>query len=311
MTRRIAIGTRGSKLALWQANAVRDELSRITDARLEIVPIKTTGDRFSGVPAEQLGKGVFVKEIEDALRSGEIDLAVHSMKDLPSTLPQGLTIAAVRARDDVRDALIARGGLLLKALPAGSRVGTGSPRRRAQLSAHRPDLAILDLRGNVDTRLRKLRDGDFEAIVLAKAGLDRLGWTDQITEALSPEIMLPAVGQGALGLEAREDDFELKRLLGLLDHEPTRAAVTAERALMETLQGGCQVPIGALGRVDGESLVLEGCVLTPDGSRTVRDRLAGPAIQAAMIGAELGLHLLSRGADVILGKAGLRPGRNG
>lgn len=300
MREKLIIGSRGSQLALWQANFVRDQLARITDIPIEIVTIKTTGDKHLETPMAQLSKGVFVKEIEHALLSGQIDLAMHSMKDLPTEIPPGLTIGAVCARHDVRDCLISLDGATLESLPSGSRVGTSSLRRKAQLRHHRPDLEFADIRGNVDTRLRKLREGLFAAIVLAKAGLDRLGWTDQISEVLSTEIVLPAVGQGALGVEARADDIETLSLLEPLNHPPTQAAVMAERALLKHLEGGCQVPIGAYGRVEDGCLTLEGCVISLDGETIVRDSIGGPAEDSVMLGMRLAEKLLAQGATRIL-----------
>ncbi|MBI3949263.1 MAG: hydroxymethylbilane synthase [Acidobacteria bacterium] len=300
MRERLIIGSRGSQLALWQTNFVRHQLARMAPMPIEIATIKTTGDKHLETPIAQLDKGMFVKEIERALLSGEIDLAVHSMKDLPTEIPSGLTIAAVCARHDVRDCFISRDGATLQSLAPGSRIGTSSLRRRAQLRYRRSDLEFADIRGNVDTRWRKLREGLFEAIVLAKAGLDRLGWADQITEVLSTEIVLPAVGQGALGIEARAEDMETLSLLEPLNHPPTNAAVMAERALLGHLEGGCQVPIGAWGRVEDGRLILEGCVISLDGETIIRDSISGLTEDSVALGARLAEKLLARGADRIL-----------
>ncbi len=300
MREKLIIGSRGSQLALWQARFVRQHLAAFTEMPIEIMTIKTTGDRFLDAAIATLSKGVFVKEIERALLEGRIDMAVHSMKDVPTDMPTGLTMGAICARHDVRDCLLSRDGRTLESLPSGSRVGTSSWRRKAQLRHRRPDLEFVDIRGNVDTRWRKLREGSYDAIVLAKAGLDRLGWTDRITQVLSTEVILPAVGQGALGVEVRADDRELLALLSSIDHPPTRAAVMAERALLSALQGGCQVPIGAWGHVEGNDLWLEACVISLDGEKIVRDRLSGPTSDSERLGVRLAQKLIARGADRIL-----------
>ena len=248
--RPLRIGSRGSVLAQWQANRVRDLLTQTAGVPAEIVLIKTSGDRFEHAPVSQIGlKGVFIKELEDALLEGRIDLAVHSMKDVPTRVPAGLAFPAICRREEVRDSLLSRTGAALAELPAGARVGTSSLRRQSQLRHYRPDLDLRDLRGNVDTRIRKLERGDYDAIVLAKAGLDRLGWSEKISEVISTDICLPAVGQGAMGIEARGDDREVLELLARFDHEETRVAVMAERALLAELEGGCQVPLGAWAQI--------------------------------------------------------------
>lgn len=300
MREKLIIGSRGSQLALWQTHFVREQLTRFTDVPVKIVTIKTTGDKHLDTPMTHLDKGMFVKEIERALLRGEIDLAVHSLKDLPTDIPPELTMAAVCARHDVRDCLISRDGATLQSLPSGARIGTSSLRRQAQVRHHRPDVSFIDIRGNVDTRLRKLCDGHFEAIVLAKAGLDRLGWSDQISEVLSTEMALPAVGQGALGIEARADDRETLNLIQPLNHPPSQAAVMAERALLQRLGGGCQAPIGAWGRVEEDHLVLEGCVISLNGETMIRDRISGPAEDSVALGARLAEKLLAQGAHRIL-----------
>jgi hydroxymethylbilane synthase len=291
----LVIASRGSQLALWQARWVQQQLAALGhDSRIEV--IKTTGDIITGVPLAQVGaKGLFTKEIEEALLAGRADLAVHSLKDLPTELPAGLTIAATPEREDPRDALV---GMPLADLPAGAAVGTSSLRRAAQLRKLRPDLHLESLRGNLDTRLRKLDSGRYHAVVLAAAGLKRLGWADRIAEILSPEVLCPAVGQGALAIETAAGTGLLA--CRPLDHAPTRLAVTAERSLLATLGGGCQVPIGAHATVTDGRLHLLGVVVSPDGAELVRDSSAGPAADAARIGRELGERLLAAGADRIL-----------
>ncbi|MFB3829961.1 MAG: hydroxymethylbilane synthase [Bryobacteraceae bacterium] len=275
------IVSRGSQLALWQARWISGQLP---GSRIEIV--KTTGDRITDAPLPQIGgKGLFTKEIEEALLDGRGDVAVHSLKDLPTALPPGLVLAATPVREDARDAIL---GMKLADLPRGARVGTSSPRRAAQLRAVRPDLVIDSLRGNLDTRLRKLAEGQYGAIVLALAGLKRMGWTDRVAEVLDPEIMCPAVGQGALGIETREDG---RRLVAFLDHAPTRAAVAAERAMLEALGGGCQLPMGAYARLEGDRLRVLGMVASPDGSRVVRAEVSGSAADAEAAGRELAARL--------------------
>ena len=290
----IVIGSRGSQLALWQARWVQSQLAAAgVESRIEI--IKTTGDKILDVPLSQVGsKGLFTKEIEDALLDGSVDLAVHSLKDMPTELPAGLTLAAIPEREDVRDAII---GCTLDALPHGARVGTSSLRRTAQLRAMRPDLAIESVRGNVDTRLRKLDEGQFKAILLAAAGLRRLGWAGRIAEYISPEQMCPAVGQGALAIETREDRVAVA---APLEHPATRAAITAERAMLGALGGGCQVPIGAYAVLDGPALHLRGIVATQDGSRIVRGMRSGTSAEAAATGRALAADLLSQGARELL-----------
>ncbi len=301
----LRIGTRGSPLALWQANHIRDRLKREFSLDAEIILIKTTGDKITHSTVGQIGlKGVFIKELEDALLESRVDLAVHSMKDVPTEIPRGLVFPAITRREDPRDCLVSRGGQKLADLPANARIGTSSLRRQAQLRHLRPDLELHDLRGNVDTRLRKLDEGLCDAIVVAKAGLDRLGASAKITEIFGAEAMLPAVGQGALGIEARTEEAELLRVLAGLDDARTRAGVTAERALLAELEGGCQVPLGAWGRVEGGELVLEACVLSLDGSDYLRERGSGSPQGAEKLGRELGRQLIEAGADRILRLAG-------
>jgi hydroxymethylbilane synthase len=292
----LTIGSRGSQLALWQANWVRQRLEALGETcRVEI--IKTTGDRITDVPLAKVGsKGLFTKEIEEALLDGRIDLAVHSLKDLPTELPEGLRISAIPEREDARDALVGR---RLAELPPGARVGTSSLRRVAQLRAARPDLVIESVRGNLDTRLRKLDQGQHDALVMAAAGLRRLGWEARIAECLSGEVMCPAVGQGALAIETREDGEAAARC-ARLDHAATRLAVEAERALLASLGGGCQVPIGAYGRVTGDRLELTAIVASTDGSHVIRKEAGGLASDRLRIGCELGAQLLEAGAREIL-----------
>ena len=293
----LRIGSRGSKLALWQAHWVKGKLEELGE-RLTIEIIKTTGDKITGVPLAKAGsKGLFTKEIEEALSERRIDLAVHSLKDLPTELPEGLGIAAIPEREDARDALVGR---RLGDLAAGARVGTSSLRRVAQLRALRPDLAIQSVRGNLDTRLRKLEEGQYDAIVLAAAGLKRLGWADRIAEILEPEVMCPAVGQGALAVETRNDGEAPERTCARLDDAGTRAAVTAERALLAALGGGCQVPIGAHARIESGLLHLTALVATPDGSHCLRREISGPAADGERMGRELGRELMGCGARAIL-----------
>lgn len=292
----LAIGSRGSQLALWQARWVQSRLTEFdVPARIEI--IRTTGDTVQDVALSKVGtKGLFTREIEEALLSGAIDLAVHSLKDLPTELPAGLTLAAIPEREDPRDALI---GSRLDELPRGAGVGTSSLRRSAQLLALRPDLRIENIRGNIDTRLRKLESGQFAAILLAAAGLRRLGWEHRITELLDPDAMCPAVGQGALAVETRDDDGPAHRLCRLLDHEPTRVAVTAERAVLAALGGGCQVPLGALAE-GSDPLRLRALVISPDGQTLIRATSETSPDRAGHAGRELGNRLLAQGARSIL-----------
>ena len=291
----IVIGSRGSQLALWQARHIAARLEQLGEqTRIQI--IKTTGDKITDVPLAQVGgKGLFTKEIEEALLEGSIDLAVHSLKDMPAAVPAGLTLAAFPEREDPRDALV---GCTLAELRPGVRVGTSSLRRAAQLHSLGLGLAIETLRGNVDTRLRKLDEGQYNAIVLAAAGLRRLGWENRITELLDPAVMCPAVGQGALAIETRDDDGAAREVAGKLDHPKTRAAVTAERALLAVLEGGCQVPIGAYAQIEGSSIHLRAIVASPDGQRVVRDSLCGE--EPIALGHELGRRLLAAGARNIL-----------
>ena len=293
----LVIGSRGSQLALWQSKWVAYRLEQMGVAtRIEI--IKTTGDKVTDVPLSKVGtKGLFTKELEEALLARSIDLAVHSLKDMPTELPAGLVLAAVPAREDARDALVGR---KLKDLPRGALVGTSSLRRAAQLRAMRKDLRVEPVRGNLDTRLRKLDSGQFKAIVLAAAGLRRLGWEDRIAETLTVETMCPAAGQGALAIEARDEAGRIVDALRGLDHEPTRVAVTAERAVLAGLGGGCQVPIGAHAWIEDGLLCLRAVVAAPDGSKLIGRRVEGAPGDAHMLGARLAEELLNGGARAIL-----------
>jgi len=294
----LRIGTRGSLLAKWQAESIRKRLFAATGVEAEIVVIKTAGDKMQQVPLTQIGgKGIFIKELEEALLDETIDLAVHSVKDVPTDTPSRLMFPAVCRRDDVRDCLV---GSTLANLRKGARVGTGSLRRRAQLLHIRPDLDIRDLRGNVDTRLRKVESGEYEAILLAKAGLDRLGVSQRIAEILSPEVCMPAVGQGAIAVECRLKDAETADILAPLDDAETRTAIIAERALLAALQGGCQLPLGAWARIERGELVLEACVCSVDGVQYVKQRATAPPEQAAALGEHMARLLIEAGAQSIL-----------
>jgi hydroxymethylbilane synthase len=289
----LVIASRGSQLALWQAHWVEAQLLAAGhQCRIEI--IKTTGDKITDVPLAKVGtKGLFTKEIEEALLDGRAQLAVHSLKDLPTELPEGLVLGAVPEREDPRDAVI---GMTLSELPLGAKVGTSSLRRSAQLKRLRPDLQVESIRGNLDTRLRKLDEGQYDAILLAAAGMKRLGWGSRIAEILSPELMCPAVGQGALAIETRAG-FSLP---AILNHADTHTAVLAERGLLGALGGGCQVPIGAHATVSGGRVHLLGLVAAPDGSEVIRAEAEGPASEAAQLGNRLGATLLEQGARRIL-----------
>jgi hydroxymethylbilane synthase len=294
----IRIGTRGSKLALWQANHVADRLRPLAAPRpVELVIIATAGDQVRDVPLAQIGgEGVFTKEIQRALLDGAVDVAVHSLKDLPTIPVEGLVLAAVPERGPTGDVFVSEKHRRFDDLPRGAVLATSSLRRRAQALHRRPDLRLTDIRGNVETRLRKLHDQGLDATILAEAGLLRLGLGDAITEILDPEWMLPAVGQGALGLECRAGDRDVLALVGQLNYGPTRLAVLAERAMLRALGGGCQVPMGAVCRVEGDALTLRGAVVRPDGTRRVEAEQSGPADDAEGIGRRVAEELLGRGA---------------
>lgn len=297
----LRLGTRGSALALWQANWTKQELEKHwTGLSVELIPIKTTGDRILDVPLADIGgKGLFTKELDEALLGGRIDLAVHSLKDVPFQLPDGIDFAAIPEREDPRDAFLSNGPML-QDLPAGARVGTSSLRRQVQLRRRWPAMNLEMLRGNVDTRLRRLAAGEFDGIILAAAGLKRLGHEQRITQILDDDIMISAVGQGALGIVCRSGDEATRQLLAALDHSPTRTAVTAERALLRALGGSCQIPVAGRAKLDGSHLTLKGLVASLDGTRVIAQELNGRADRAAELGLELGRNLLSMGAREIL-----------
>ena len=300
--RTLRIGTRGSLLARWQADFVRKRLFAATGVEPEIVIIKTAGDKMQHAAVTQIGgKGIFIKELEEALLEESIDLAVHSVKDIPTDIPSRLMFPAVCKRDDMRDCLV---GSTLANLRQGARVGTGSLRRQAQLRHLRPDLDLRDLRGNVDTRLRKVESGEYEAVVVSKAGLDRLGFSQRISEVLSPEVCMPAVGQGAIAVECRLKDREAEELLAPLDDAETRAAVIAERALLGALHGGCQVPMGAWARIERNELVMDACVCSVDGAQYVKQHAAAPPDQATRLGEHMARLLIDAGAQSILEEVG-------
>ena len=302
--RNIVIGSRGSQLALWQANWVKSELERLHDnVDIDIRIIATSGDIIQDVPLAKIGgKGLFVKEIEEALLANEIDLAVHSMKDVPMELPTELGISVITKRENPLDALISKNGEKLADLPQGATIGTSSLRRSSQLLKYRDDFKIHPLRGNVDTRLRKVEEGKYDAILLASAGLNRLGWANRITEEISHDILLPAMGQGALGIETRLDDTKIYDFISTLNHEQTHYAVSAERSLVGRLDGGCQVPIGAYARVEKGLITLKGLVASLDGEIIYKLENVGPVDDAINIGQELGAQLLHMGANKILEK---------
>ena len=300
--KKLRIGSRGSKLALWQAQNIQKLLRAVSNVDSEIVIVKTSGDAMPNAPIATVGtKGVFIKELEDELLDGRIDIAVHSMKDVPTELPGGLAIVATPKRADPRDCLLSRNGATLDTLPSGAKVGTSSLRRQCQLRRSRPDLDIREVRGNVDTRIRKLEAGEFAAIVLAKAGLDRLELSARITEILPPELMLPAVGQGAMGIEVRLGDDEILDLTLPLNDSATEQAVTAERALLQRLEGGCQVPLGAWARFENQNeLTMDAAIFSADGAESVRRQISGSPADAAALGRQLAENLLDSGADAIL-----------
>lgn len=300
----LRIGTRKSALALWQAEHVRAQLlARNADLRVELVKITTSGDRILDRPLATVGgKGLFIKELEQALFDGRADLAVHSMKDLTVTLPDALQVAAVLQRADPRDAFVSNRYRRLSELPDGARIGTSSLRRQCQLRARYPKCSVVDLRGNVNTRLAKLDAGEFDALILAVAGLERLGFADRIGAAIDPADSLPAVAQGAICIESRRDDAETNGYLAALDHAPTRRCVSAERALNARLDGGCQVPIAAYAEPRADSLHLRGLVGDPDGSRILQSEASGPADQPQALGERVAEMLLARGAKSILDK---------
>ncbi len=299
--RALRIGSRGSILARWQAEFIRKQLFQLSGVDSEIVIIKTAGDKMPQAELTQIGgKGIFIKELEEALIDETVDLAVHSVKDIPTETPGRLFFPAVCRRDDVRDCLISHKGASLANLKQGARVGTGSLRRQAQLLHHRPDLDFRELRGNVDTRLRKVESGEYDAIVLSKAGLDRLGWSQKISETISTDISLPAVGQGAIAVECRVKDVEAAEIVERLDDAETRTAIMAERALMAALHGGCQVPLGAWARIERGELIMEAVVCSIDGQQYIRERGSSPPEQAVQLGERMAQLLAESGARNIL-----------
>ncbi len=302
LAERLRIATRGSRLALWQAEHVRDRLRALRPTlTIELCIIKTAGDRILDTPLAKIGgKGLFIKELEQALLENRADIAVHSMKDVPVEIPAALHIPVVLEREDPRDCLVSRDGHTLAALPPAAIVGTSSLRRRSQLIRQRPDLCLQDLRGNVTTRLEKLARGEFDAIVLAAAGLRRLALAEHVTEYFSSTLVIPAIGQGIIGIECRRGDCAVEALLAPLENTLARDALTAERALNETLQGGCQVPIAGYARVVGSEVYLEALVASLDGREQVRAIRHGPRATAAAIGHALGHHLIEAGAARIL-----------
>jgi hydroxymethylbilane synthase len=298
----IRIATRESLLALWQAEHVAERLKAAHPGlEVELVTFKTQGDKILDTPLAKIGgKGLFVKELERAMLDGDADLAVHSMKDVPVELPEGLHLPVILERHDPRDAFCSNDYASFDELPQGARLGTSSLRRQCQLRERRPDLEVLDLRGNIHTRLAKLDAGDYDAIILAASGLKRVGLDDRIRAELPPEISLPAIGQGALGIECREDDARINELIAVLDDPDTHICVAAERALNQRLEGGCQVPIAGFAVLDGKQLHLSGLVGRTDGSEILRSAIFGPPHEAAEMGKALAEELLARGADEIL-----------
>ena len=302
MKQNVVIGTRGSKLALWQAEHIAGRIrARYPEIEVTLKKIVTTGDKILDVPLAKIGgKGLFTKELENAMLSGEIDLAVHSLKDMPTELPEGLMLAAITTRADASDAFVSLRYKSLDALPQGAKVGTSSLRRRAQILKYRPDLQTIDLRGNLDTRIKKLENQEMDAIILATAGLKRLGLEQYITQILPIEICLPAVGQGALAIETRQADAEVLSVLEFLNDSETIAVVTAERAYLREVQGGCQVPVGVHGEVNGDQLLLEATILKIDGTREVREQICGCCSEAEELGVKLAQQMLAAGGKEIL-----------
>lgn len=302
MKAKLTIGTRQSLLALWQSNHIAALLrEKYPECEVVLKKIVTKGDRILDVPLAQIGgKGLFTKEIETELADGAIDLAVHSLKDMPTVLPEGLCLTAITERANVGDAFVSNKYASFEELPLGAVIGTSSLRRKAQLLAARPDLQIMDLRGNVDTRLRKLDEGLYDAIILAAAGLERLGHGDRITALIPPDVCLPAVGQGALAIEARTADDEVRSMLEFLNDLPTKQSTDAERAFLGLLEGGCQVPIGVHADVAGEQIKIEAIIAALDGSTVLRDTITGKAEDAVALGQQLGKKMLAAGGQEIL-----------
>lgn len=299
---KIIIGTRGSPLALWQANWIKGQLEELhKDIAVDLRVIKTSGDKIQDVPLAKVGgKGLFTKEIEESLLKYESDIAIHSMKDVPIKLPPGLAISVVTQREDPHDALISKNNVKLADLPQGAKVGTGSFRRTTQLLNYRPDLEVIPMRGNLETRLKKLETEGLDAIILAAAGLNRMGMADKITEIIPAEIMLPGGGQGAVGIESRSEDMAIMSMIFDLDDEDTHTAVNAERAFLTRLQGGCQVPIGVYATVQNETIHIRGLVGSLDGKTLLKVEKTGPTEAPELLGDDLGLEILKMGADKIL-----------
>ncbi len=298
----IKIGTRGSKLALAQTNTVVESLKKVApEISAEICVIKTSGDIMQDVSLLKIGgQGVFVKEIEDALLAGSIDLAVHSMKDVPGETPEALMFAAILLREDVRDILVSRGKVKMEFMPKGAKIGTGSLRRSAQIQAMLPDVTIVPLRGNIDTRLNKIETENLTGVILAAAGIKRLGYVEKIAQYLPIELMLPAVGQGALGLQIRKKDSALAYVLAKLNHTPTAVAITAERSYLRALGGGCRLPIAAYGLIAGQRLTLEGLVAAPNGISIIRDKVWGALDEAEELGKGLADMIMEKGGKKLL-----------
>jgi len=306
----LRIGTRGSQLALFQANWVKDELIQAhPDLKVSLIKIKTTGDKIQDAPLAKIGgKGLFVKEIEKALIQRKIDLAVHSIKDVPTQFPKGLHLSVITKREDPRDVFISREGKTLRELPQGARIGTSSLRRQAQLLHYRSDFELVPLRGNLDTRLKKLKTMNLDGIVLALAGLKRLGLEEKVTQIISTDVSLPAIGQGALGIETRQDDREIEEQIRFLNDRDSWIAVSAERSFLNKLEGGCQVPIAAFARTAEATLQIDGLVGTIDGKRILRGRVEGRVEEAESLGTKLADILLSKGAKEILNEVYQRTG---
>lgn len=301
MKKRIRLGTRGSQLALWQANHIKENLEKLHNVEIEIVKIKTQGDKILDVALAKVGgKGLFVKELEDALLDGRIDFAVHSMKDVPVELPYGLHITAITKREDPRDVFISKNYDSLSSLPSGAKVGTSSLRRQCQLLALRPDLNIEVLRGNVETRIRKMQDGLYDAVILAYAGVKRLGLLEHVKEVIPEIYSLPAIGQGALGIECRIDDEDTNELLKPLNDEETSYCIRAERAFLRLLQGGCQVPIGAYAKIEQDRLIIKGLVGSLKGDRIITETVSGDKKDCEALGEALANVILNRGGKEIL-----------
>mgnify|MGYP000267822524 FL=1 len=302
MKANLIIGTRQSLLALWQSNHIASLLRKqYPDCQVTLKKIVTKGDRILDVPLAQIGgKGLFTKEIETELLDGTVDLAVHSLKDMPTVLPEGLCLTAITTRANVGDAFVSNKYAYFSELPQGAVLGTSSLRRKAQLLAVRPDLKIVDLRGNVDTRLRKLDEGQMDAIILAAAGLERLGHADRIREIIPTTVCLPAVGQGALAIECRSDNKEVREMLAFLNDLPTKQATDAERAFLGLIEGGCQVPIGVHAEVENDNVKIEAVIASLDGSKVLRNNITGPAVNAADLGRKLGQQMLAEGGEQIL-----------